>query len=56
VLAVRLAPELSRRTALVAYVAILVAWSAGLLGALGWIVSDWSRLEAWGFFLLFRVI
>ena len=55
VLAVRLAPELSRGTALVAYVAILVAWSAGLLGALGWIVSDWSRLEAWGFFLLIAI-
>lgn len=55
VLAVRLAPDLSPGTALVAYVAILVAWSTGLLGALAWIVSDWSRLEAWGFFLLLAI-
>ncbi len=54
-LAVRLAPELSREATLVFLVAIFIAFSAALLGALTWTVQDWSRLEEWGLFLLIAI-
>ena len=55
VLAVRLAPELSRTAALVAFAFIFIAWSAGLLAALAWTLQDATRLGDWWFFLLLAI-
>jgi hypothetical protein len=53
VLAVRLAPDLSRSATLVSFVVLFVAFSAALLGAFVWIAQDWSRLgDVWLFLAL----
>ncbi len=52
VLAVRLAPELSRGAALGCLTVLLVVWSAALFAAAAWTMGEWSRLESYGFFLL----
>lgn len=51
-LAVRLAPELSRETALGFLAVIFIVWSAGVLAAFVWVAQDWSRVEEWGLYLL----
>jgi hypothetical protein len=55
VLAVRLAPELSRGTALVGVGVLLVLWSIGLFAATRWMVQDSIRIEDWWFFYLIAV-
>ena len=55
VLAVRLAPELSRSTAFIAVASLLVLWSIGLLATIAWMVQDASRIDDWWFFLLIAV-
>ena len=55
VLAVRLAPELSRGAGLIAVALILVAWSIGLAVTLVWMFGDSSRVENWWFFVLIAV-
>lgn len=54
-LAVRLAPELSRTSTLVAMTILFVLFTAGLLAALVWILQDMSRLEGWWFFLALAI-
>ena len=54
-LAVRLAPDLTRGTALIGIGIMFVVFSAALMGALAWGVQDATRLWDWGFFLLLAV-
>jgi hypothetical protein len=55
VLAVRLAPELSRSAGLIGIAFLLVLWSIGLFVAITWMVRDSIRIEDWWFFLLIAV-
>ena len=55
VLAVRLAPELSRGMGLIASGTLLVLWSIGLLATIVWMFQDSSRVEDWWFFVLIAV-
>ena len=54
-LAVRLAPELSRGSTLVAMTILFVLFSAALLAALAWMLQDMTRLGDWWFFLLIAI-
>ena len=54
-LAVRLAPELSRGSTLLAMTVLLILFSVALVAALVWMLQDMTRLWDWWFFLAIAI-